>query len=151
MMAIAHASFSIKRTFKHPPAKVFEAFAEQDKKHHWFVASDGPEWTTKRYGLDFTVGGREHGEWVGPDRIAHTNETTYLDIVDNERIVYAYTMAMDGVVHSASLATIQFLADDAGTQLTYCEQGAYFQGSDGIEGREKGWAWLLDHLEKALA
>lgn len=86
-----------------------------------------------------------------PDRIAHTNETTYLDIVDNERIVYAYTMAMDGVVHSASLATIQFLADDAGTQLTYCEQGAAFQGSDGIEGREKGWAWLLDHLEKALA
>jgi uncharacterized protein YndB with AHSA1/START domain len=94
MMTLAHTSFTIKRSFGRALARVFEAFANQDKKHVWFVASDGPEWTTKHYGLDFKVGGRERGQWVGPD----------------------------GVVHSASLTAIQFHPDGTGSQLTYCGQ-----------------------------
>lgn len=150
-MTVSHATFTLKRTLKAPIARVFAAFAEQEKKHAWFVAGDGPEWTTKSYGLDFRVGGREHGEFVSPDKVVHGNETTYLDIIPDERIAYAHTMAMDGVVHSASLATVAFETDGDGTRLTYCEQGAFFHGSDGLESREHGWRFLFDQLEKALA
>lgn len=151
MMTISHATFTLKRTLKAPLARVFAAFAKQEKKCAWFVAGDSLEWTTKSYGLDFRVGGREHGEFVGPDKIVHGNETTYLNIVPNERIAYAYTMAMNGVIHSASLATVAFEADRDGTRLTYCEQGAFFHGSDGIKGREHGWRVLFDQLEETLA
>lgn len=150
MMTVAHASFTIKRTFKHPPDKVFSAFAEQDKKHVWFVASDGPEWTTKAYELDFRIGGREFGTWVGPDGIAHGNETVFLDIIEDELIACAYTMAMNDTIHSASLATMTFHAKDNGTLFTYHEQGAYYGGSDGTEGRRAGWEHLLGALEEVL-
>lgn len=145
-----HSSFKIDRHLKHAPAKVFNTFADKQKKQAWFVASDGPDWTTKAYDLDFRIGGREHGVWVGPDGIAHGNETVFLDIIDNALIACAYTMAMDGNIHSASLATMTFAARDGGTLFTYHEQGAYYGGSDGTAGRQAGWEQLLQALEQVL-
>lgn len=72
--------------------------------------------------------------------------SSYLDIVDDERIVYAYTMAQDGRVHSASLVTVLLAPKDGGTRLTFTEQGAYFAPTDGAAGRAAGWTSLLDHL-----
>ena len=147
---IVHSTFKLERHFKHAPAKVFETFADQKKKEHWFVASDGPGWTTNYFEMDFRVGGYERGSWFGPDGITHANETSYLDIIENQLIALACTMAMDGVIHSASLATITFGIHDSGMQLTYTEQGAYYGGSDGTPGRTAGWEHLLNALEIVL-
>ncbi|MFQ6547452.1 SRPBCC family protein [Aestuariibius sp. 2305UL40-4] len=155
-MAVEHQSFTIERSIRACPGHVFAAWTDPALKRRWFVDHEGPGWETLDYALDFRVGGREHGRWkmAATDVTMageHANETVYLDIVDGERIVYAYTMAMDGRVHSASLMSVEFEESGGGTLLRLTEQGAFFDGSDGIERRKGGWEWLLGALASALA
>ncbi len=107
-------------------------------------------WETRDYSLDFRIGGSETGRFVrtsGPGAGEHANVTHYLDIVPGKRIAFAYTMALDGRIHSASLATVSFAEAGGGTLLTYTEQGAWFAPSDGVDGRREGWEALLAALE----
>lgn len=152
-MTVTHESFTLVRTIRACREHVFAAWAKPELKRRWFVDSDGPGWTERDYTLDFRVGGRETGRFVlneGPGAGEHTNVTHYLDIVDNEHIVYAYTMALDGRIHSASLATVTLEDENGGTKLTYTEQGAFLGVSDGAEGRKHGWQSLLAALERTL-
>ncbi len=47
---------------------------------------------------------------------------------------------------SASLATVEFLPAEKGTDLIFTHQGAFFEGADGPEIREAGWCSLLARL-----
>jgi len=152
-MTITHDSFTIERRLRACLAHVWAAWAESDLKRQWFVDSDGEGWQTLDYSLDFRVGGSETGRFVlasGPGAGEHANVTHYLDIVPGERIALAYTMAMNGRIHSASLATVTFSESGGGTLLTYTEQGAWFAPTDGVEGRREGWETLLTALERVL-
>lgn len=146
----AHETFTITRTLSARPETVFRAWADPALKRRWFVDSDGPQWSERRYELDFRVGGRETGSFEladGPGKGTHENVTHYLEITPNARIVYAYTMAMNGRIHSASLASVGLEPSGDGTRLTYTEQGAFFEGSDGANMRRGGWEHLLTALE----
>ena len=152
-MTIIHDSFTIERRLRACPAHVWAAWAESDLKRQWFIDSDGEGWRTLDYSLDFRVGGTETGRFVlasGPGAGEHANATYFLDIVSGERIAYAYSMTMNGRIHSASLATVTFAEAGGGTLLTYTEQGAWFAPGDGVEGRREGWETLLAALERVL-
>ena len=87
-----------------------------------------------------------------PSGVVSAFHCTYHDIVPDERIVYAYRMALDGVPMSSSLATIEIRADGDGAHLTLTEYGVYFDGfrESAHEGREHGTGWLLDRLGASL-
>lgn len=153
MTANLQETFTIERELRACRAHVFAAWSQGDFKRRWFVEGDGPQWSTRAYQLDFRVGGWERGSFVlneGPGAGEHRNESVYLDIVPGERIVYAYTMALDGRIHSASLATVLFADHNGGTRLRYTEQGAFFPPSDCAAGREQGWVVLLGYLQREL-
>jgi hypothetical protein len=75
--------------------------------------------------------------------------------VPGERIINAYTMSRQegGAVTriSASLATIEIVADGTGSKLTYTEQGAFLDGEDRVELREQGCKEQLEALGRELA
>ncbi|WP_298495629.1 SRPBCC domain-containing protein [uncultured Maritimibacter sp.] len=147
-MSIDHDEFTLTRTIAATPASVFRAFAEEDLKRQWFV-TEGPGTGKSDYRVDFRVGGGERGTFEiteGPGAGLHANATTYFDIQENERIAYAYSMAWDGRVHSASLVTVEFAPTEGGTRLTYTERGAYFPPSDGAKMRAGGVGAQLDQL-----
>jgi uncharacterized protein YndB with AHSA1/START domain len=158
-MTVIHASFTIERTYRHAPARVFSAFADPEAHARWFVKGEG--FVIADMVHDFRVGGHEVGRFgqteAGP---IFVNDTWYLDIVENARIVMAYTMSMvagsiDGgppshAPFSASLATIEIIADGKGTRLVFTEQSAFFEGADGPEMRKAGWTSLLDALGREL-
>jgi uncharacterized protein YndB with AHSA1/START domain len=76
----------------------------------------------------------------------------YYDIVEDERIVFAYELRHDERLVSVSLTTIQFFAADPGTRLLFTEQGAFFGDSpDAAAEREHGTGKLLDALARFLA
>jgi uncharacterized protein YndB with AHSA1/START domain len=148
-----HSTFVLERRFAATPERVFDAFANTGKKRRWFFEST--HHTLLSHELDFKVGGKERAELkMGPGTpvagMTITNDTVYEDIQPNRRIVTAYRMSMDGRLFSVSLATIELLPSQAGTDLILTHQGAYLEGADGPEMRKGGWEHLLGKLEAEL-
>jgi uncharacterized protein YndB with AHSA1/START domain len=141
-----HDTFVIERDYDASPARVFAAWAEKDAKLQWF----GPPGEDFPYELDFRVGGHERFEaGVGGD--VYSYDATYEDIVEGERIVYAYNMHRNGVKMSVSVTTVELAGDGGATHLRYTEQGVYLDGHDKPELREHGTGEILDKLGAALA
>ncbi|MFN3558714.1 MAG: SRPBCC domain-containing protein [Brevundimonas sp.] len=153
---VAHGTFVLKRRYDAAAERVFRAWADPAAFRRWFVEAPGA--TVHDWVHDFRVGGAGGGRYRfgGPENDTGFNDTLFLDIVENRRIILSYVMGteVDGVRSrfSASLATIELVKDGAGTALTYTEQGAYF-GADGaahIPLREQGCADMLENLARLL-
>lgn len=146
---VQHGTFVIERDFPQPPVRVFAAWASSEAKAAWFAGPPG-KWQALERRLDFRIGGAERlrGSFEGgreSDFQAH-----YHDIVHNRRIVYSYSMYMDGRRISVSLATIEFRRSGEGTHLVLTEQGVFLDGYDNIGSREKGTRALVEALAKSL-
>jgi uncharacterized protein YndB with AHSA1/START domain len=141
--SVVHDSFVIERDLKAAPKAVFDAFADPAKKVKWFGAPDNGN---AALDIDFRVGGREFNSGGEPGGAVYTFEAIYRDIVENERIVTTYEMAMDGARISVSLATTEFVASGSGTKLIYTEHGVYLDGYDNPQDRQHGTNELLDGL-----
>ncbi len=154
--AVRHGSFTIEKTYPQAPSKVFAAFADPVKLRRWFAEGEGFEVVS--FEQDFRVGGRMRSRFrfAGNDQApipAGTpmgNDSLYLDIVPDQRIVLAYSMTLNEKPFSASLATFELVPEGSGTRLVATEQGAFFENSDGPEMREQGWRQLLDALAAEL-
>jgi uncharacterized protein YndB with AHSA1/START domain len=152
--SVIHSTFVIERSYPVAPKRVFAAFANPAQKRRWFVEGDHGE--VDSYELDFRVGGKEQVRVrLGPGTpvagLACTNDINYLDIIPNRRVVTASTMSVGEKRISASLVTFEFLPSNAGTDLVFTHQGAFFEGADGPEMREEGWRKILDELAKEFA
>ncbi|MBW5469270.1 polyketide cyclase [Brevibacillus formosus] len=136
-----HSTFVIERHYKHSPARVFAAWAGQAAKASWFPKADE---------FDFRVGGREFNRGGPPGGPVYTFDACYQEIVQNERIVYSYTLDMEDKRMSVSVTTVEFDSVDGGTRLIYTEQGVFLDGLDTPEQREHGTKVMLDRLGEVL-
>ena len=143
-----HATFVIERSFPVPVPAVWHALSDSDARAEWFGGGDNFDVTERSH--DFRVGGRgvEEGQWHGGPRSRF--ESTYTDIVDEQRMIFTYEMWIDGRHISSSLTTIALEPDGPGTRLTYTEQGVHLDGLDSVEGREEGSRGILDNLAAFL-
>jgi uncharacterized protein YndB with AHSA1/START domain len=146
--SVVHTTFTLERSYAAPPAKVFKAFADPAIKRRWFVEGEG--WAVEEFTGEFKVGGFERSRFRFKGGEPVRNDTSYHDVVPNERIIFAYTMTIGENRISSSLATLQFKPSGAGTQLIFTEQGAFLDGLDSAGPREGGWKGLLDALGRAL-
>jgi uncharacterized protein YndB with AHSA1/START domain len=144
-----HATFVVERNYSAAVSAVWHALSDNDARDEWF--GGGPEFEAHEKSHDFRVGGHaaEEGQWHGGPRSRF--QSTYTDIVDQQRIVFTYDMWLDDRHISTSLTTIVVEPDGDGTRLTYTEQGVHFDGLDSVEGREEGTRGLLDNLGSVLA
>lgn len=152
-MTIVHATFKIEKTYPHPVARVFAAFADTATKQRWY-GHRGPQ-DGAAYDNDFRVGGLEHSRSVMGDQTPFpgailSSQALYLDIIENSRIVTGSNMMMNGKPFSGSLLTFEFEEDGEGTRLVCTHNGAFFENSDGPDMREHGWNTLLDRLGDTL-
>lgn len=147
-----HASFTLERQYRQPPAKVFRAFGDPAVRARWFGAP--ATWTERAHTLDFRVGGTEHSRGCDADGRAHTFDARFHAIEHERLIVFSYDLLLDDWLMSVSLTSVSFRGDDdGGTALTFTEQGTFF-GDDGAgdnAGREHGTGILLDQLGAALS
>jgi len=146
--SVTHATFTLERSYDAPPAKVFTAFADPVIKRRWFAEGEG--WEVEEFTGEFKVGGFERSRFRFRGGEPIRNDTSYHDIVPNERIIFAYTMTIGENRISASLATLEFKQAGSGTQLVFTEQGAFLDGLDNAGPREAGWRDLLEALGKEL-
>ena len=137
-----HREFTIERIYYSCPEHVWAAWSIKEKKNAWLRG--------EHMEMDFRPGGLERRSFR--DKMGeHVNETRYFEIKERERIVLAYSMSVNGRIHTVSLATILFEDQNGGTKLTYHEQMCVIPPSDGVEGRRQGWNAILGSLEDYLA
>ncbi len=148
-MSITHAEFTIERRFRCTPQQTFSAFADPELKRRWFAVPG--DWTDAEWELDFRVGGGEVSRGVSPNGSHNAFESRFHDIVEDERIVFAYDLLHDHRLISVSLTTVEFFAAGDGTRLVFTEQGVFFDDPDGPAAREHGTGKLLETLERLLA
>lgn len=146
--SIAHGSFTVKRSFPHPRAKVFAAWADPDIKRRWY---GGPVQDDDKRIFEFRNGGREYNGGLGPNGERYGVDMRYYDIVPEERIIHVYDVWIAGQLVSVSMAAIEFIAEGAGTLLTVTEHGAFFDGAEAPPDRIEGTKYVLDRLGEVLA
>jgi uncharacterized protein YndB with AHSA1/START domain len=146
--AVIHSTFRIERVYPHKAARVFAAFRDSAQKRKWFVEGEG--FHVDSYTADFRVGGFEVSHFRFGEGPPMSNHCVHQDIVDDTRMVFAYTMALDGKRFSSSLTTIELVPEAGGTRLTYTEQGAFLNGEDQTADRRAGCASLLEILAQHL-
>jgi uncharacterized protein YndB with AHSA1/START domain len=148
--SVVHSTFTIERTYARPPARVFAAWADPSLKACWF--GGGTDDAPIRLDMDFRIGGLETDRTEPGADLSSGYEARYHDIVPDERIVFTYDLSLGGSLVSVSLATVEFRPADGGTgtQLTYTEHGAFFDGLDDPEVRKNGTGGMLDELGQWL-
>lgn len=116
--------FSAERVFARPLTDVWRGYSDPELRALWRSVPG----SRSRFSVDFRVGGREVAEGVfapsGVDE-AIVARADFLDIVDRERIVFASSLRLDGVLRWASLVTLAFGGGDTGTSVTHTEQFAF--------------------------
>jgi len=142
--SIAHATFSLERSYPVAPSRVFAAWAEPQAKRRWFAGQDAD------YELDFRVGGREMTSGVHDGQVL-TFESIYRDIVAGQRIVYTSTLSAGATVATVSITSVEFTPDGDCTRLVLTEQGTYLDGLEQPSWRQQGTASQLDTLAAELA
>ncbi len=147
--SVTHTDFVLERRFKASPARVFHAWADPDAKRRW--SDCHAETGTTEYSLDFRPGGQELYRATLPDGTRTTVDKTFLEIVPDTRIIFAYAMAANGRALSASLVTVELHTDGDGTRQVLTEQLAYLDGHEDRDERQRGTAEGLDRLELELS
>lgn len=111
---------------------MFAAWRNPRTKRRWFTGDDG------EHALDFRVGGLETIRSVGANGQRLAFESRFLDIVANRRIVYSSTLSTDDALATASITSVELLADGDATVLTLTESGVFLDGRERPSWREQG-------------
>lgn len=149
MADITHATFCLERVYDAAPARVFHAFTDPEARRRWFFKTDS--WSLHKHsGGELAIGAQESSLFSPPGAsVLITNDSIYLDVVENERLIFAYSMTLGGEPLSSSLATVELRAEGKGTRIVFTEQGAYLDGN--VAGREEGTRLMLESLAADIA
>ncbi|WP_068878212.1 MULTISPECIES: SRPBCC family protein [unclassified Phenylobacterium] len=145
--SVAHTSFTIVRDMAASPAEVFRAWADPEAKRRWTGCH--PEMTREHH-LDFRPGGLEINRMTGPDGAVFLVEARFIEILPDQRIIYAYDYRVGDQRTSASLVTVEFDPGGRGTKMAFTEQVAFLDGHDERDERIHGTNEGFDRLELDL-
>ncbi len=142
---VAHDTFAIERVYAATPHRVFAAWSDPQAKARWFSPN------ADEYTLDFRVGGHERNSGGGPvDGPDLAFESTYQDIVDDERIVFSSNLLADGRIVTISLTTVEMSLVDGGTRMVLTQQNVFLDGHEQPSWRRAGTTAQLDALGTEL-
>jgi len=145
---VIHRDFVLERTYPHAPEKVWRAFEDPVRRRRWFAEGEGFE--IDSYTLDFRVEGFERSRFRPVGGPPMTLDAVYFELVPAERLVYAYSMTIDGKPLSTSLGTIELVPGPHGTTLRLTEHVACTNGKDQLHSRRTGTEELLGRLATEL-
>jgi uncharacterized protein YndB with AHSA1/START domain len=135
---VLSGSFTVERSLAAAPERVFCAYSDATVRRQWFHIPGSPP--DAHYELDFRVGGYEVSSgWFAPMGTPELIEyrSNFWDIAADARIVFGYSLTLDGIRRWASLVTVEIsavsegaLAGGSGTLLRHTEQYAYLAYAD---------------------
>jgi uncharacterized protein YndB with AHSA1/START domain len=135
-----------------PPEKLFRAWTDPELLKQWFAPLP---YTTPVAELDVRPGGANFIVMRGPDGVEMPNRGVYLEVVNNERIVFtnAYTKAWEPSDKPFMTVILTFKNEDGKTRYTALVQHWTIADRETHEkmGFHKGWGQCADQLEALVA
>lgn len=136
-----------------PRAKLYRAWTRPDILKRWFVPAP---WTIEKAELDVRPGGASLVVMKDPEGNEYPNRGVYLEVVENERIVFtdAYTHAWQPSEKPFMTAVVTF-ADAGENRTRYIARALHWNAED-RETHEKmgfheGWGQCAEQLEAVAA
>ena len=157
MSTSAELELSLTRLIDAPRAALYRAWTDPEILPKWFCPRP---WTVSKAELDVRAGGSSLVVMNGPDGEVFPNRGLYLEIVENERVVFTnlFERAWEPVAKSDALpfffvGIITF--EDDGGRTRYTARVRHWSAAD-CEAHEKmgfheGWGKATDQLEELLA
>ena len=146
--SVEHDTIVVERRYAASPQRVYQAWVEPEGRDRWDVPGHGWEYVTEE--RDVRPGGRDVIRFGPPGALDFRGDTTYVDLVEDERIVCTYTVTELEVLLSVSLLTVEVHPDGAGTQMVVTEQVAFLGGRDTPAARLAGLDEMFDGLARHL-
>jgi uncharacterized protein YndB with AHSA1/START domain len=146
MTAIAHATLVMERTYNATPARVFAAWADVDARRRWSAPADNIR--IEYEAADFREGGRDISRCIEPGNDDYVATVNYLDIREDQRIVFAEDVTHANKRVSAALISVELSAKNGATALSLTLQIASFDEAGMEAGYQFGWSAALDNLAK---
>ena len=107
-----HGTFTVERNLAASPDAVYAAYADFAVRRRWFRMPGDP--ARAFHDLDFRVGGHEvsRGVFAPTGGAEETLEyrSTFWDLEPGSRIVFGYSVTVDGIRRWASLVTVELSA-----------------------------------------
>ncbi|MGB0920681.1 MAG: SRPBCC domain-containing protein [Alphaproteobacteria bacterium] len=146
MTQLTHDSFVIEHSYKAAPAQVFKAWSNSDAISQWAPPMEGMvfEYTA----FNFTPGGAFEYR-CGPQG-AMVIKGGYLDIVQDQRILFTEVGAVSDGGVSVMMNTVDLVAEGSGTKLIMTVQIAASDAAGTKQGASFGWGKALTNLEGFL-
>lgn len=139
--------FTIHKTIKAPPARVFRAWTDPEQISRWFVPVDG--WTAPidLISVDAQPGGSWRVSMVDDSGEAYPAVFHYREVDEPNRLVFTTGAPdQDPSDPAIALATVTFVERNGATELTY--QG---MTSDPHQSEVGGWQAMFERLADGLA
>lgn len=146
----SHHTVVVRRSYDFPVSEVFRAWQDPKALAIWHGPGDHT-WTMKVLEHDFIVGGRRRFVFGASGEPPYHEDCRYEDIVPEQRICYAMTVAHKDVRITCSMVTIEFHAKGGKTDLVATDQLAILDGGDTAADRERGWGETLGKLAPYLS
>ena len=138
-----HTDFVIEREFSATPDDVFAAWADPEARMAWSNCHPG---NTREHRLDFRIHGHEIHEAIAANGGVERVDRFFFDIIEGQRIVFAYDIGFGRKRLSVSLVTVEFFPAKRGTRMVYTEQLAYLDGHEDRAERMRGTEEGFDRL-----
>lgn len=140
------------RVIDAPREKVFKAWTDPELLKQWFAPSP---WTTPVAALDVRPGGASLIVMRAPDGSEFPNRGVYLEVVENERLVFtdAYTKAWEPSDKPFMTAILTFEEDGGKTRYTARVRHWTVADREAHErmGFHQGWSQCTDQLAALVA
>ena len=143
---------SLTRLIDAPREKLFRCWTEPALITQWFTP---PPWKTTHAETDVRVGGSSYVVMQGPDGTETPNRGVYLDVVNNEKLVFtdAYTSAW--VPSGKPFFTCVLTFEDEGGKTRYTAKALHWTAEDckshADMGFHEGWGVCTDQLAALAA
>jgi uncharacterized protein YndB with AHSA1/START domain len=143
---IAETTLQLKRVFKAPREKVFNAWTDPKQMKQWIIPQDG--FSVPNVEVDFRVGGKYRIEMLSPNGICHTAVGSYREIVVPEKLVFTWFWE-NRPEEGETLFTVEFYEQGIATQVLLTHE--LFQNETVRDDHNKGWSGALNQLAKFLS
>lgn len=135
----------LRRTYKAPIHRVFQAWIDGKDLERWFTPN--PDWPARVSDLDVRIHGGFVAAFGAPGETPWIERVQYLDIDPPRRLLLQGVMRHDGNFVVCTRYTIDLADLGDATELTLVETGA---PKETAEDRAGGWGGTLDNLGRLL-